>query len=334
MIYRKRNERDKVKKLIKENYKFLITIILMILFFNIRLPYYIMSPGGTINITDRVEMDNYKKNNGSINMLYVSEYEMTPAMGLYSLIRGYDINKNENRKISNESIEEVTTRNKIMRDNSLDIALMVAYQKAGKQIDIKNKKNVVIATTNDNEFKVGDIILKVDNQEVNDISEIKKIINEKKVDDYVTFSILRNNKEKEIKSKIYEENNKLVVGIVVITDFEYNIEPKINLKFKDRESGSSGGLMLTLTIYNALVEEDILKGRKIAGTGTIAYDGSVGEIDGVKYKIMGAASNNVSLVFVPNANYKEAIKTKNKYHYNMEIVGVDTFEEALEYLLK
>ena len=32
-----------------------------------------------------------------------------------------------------------------MRDKSLDIALMVAYNKAGKYIDIKSKKNIVIA---------------------------------------------------------------------------------------------------------------------------------------------------------------------------------------------
>jgi PDZ domain-containing secreted protein len=49
----------------------------------------------------------------------------------------------------------VEKRNKIMRDNSLDIALMVAYSKAGKNINVKDKKNVVIATTEDNSLKVG-----------------------------------------------------------------------------------------------------------------------------------------------------------------------------------
>ena len=31
-------------------------MILIVLFFNVKLPYYIMAPGGTINITDRVVM--------------------------------------------------------------------------------------------------------------------------------------------------------------------------------------------------------------------------------------------------------------------------------------
>ena len=90
--------------------------------------------------------------------------------------------------------------------------------------------------------------------------------------------------------------------------------------------------MLTLTIYSAISGEDLLKGRNIAGTGTISTDGTVGEIDGVKYKIMGAAQNNIDIVLVPSANYEEAIKTKNKYNYDLEIVKVDTFKEAVDYL--
>ena len=324
----------KIKNFIKENYKFMLIVLAIVLFYSVKLPYYIMAPGGTINITDRVELEGYKLNEGSINMLYVSEYKATPSMWLYSLIMGYDISSINEQKISNESMEEIENRNKIMRDNSLDVALMVAYNKAGKYINIKDKKNIVIATTTDNNLKVGDIILEVDNTLVDNVSEIRKIINSKEENNYVTFKVLRNNKEIEVKSKIYIEDNTKVVGVVIITDYDYDIEPKLNLKFKDRESGSSGGLMLTLTIYNALMDDDIIKGRNIAGTGTISYDGTVGEIDGVKYKIMGAASDNIDVVFVPSANYKEAINTKKKYKYKMEIVKVDTFDDVLNYLNK
>ena len=121
-----------MKKFIKNNYLFITIVVLLSLFFYLKLPYYIMAPGGTININDRVELDNYKVEEGSINMLYVSEYKATPSLYLYSLIMGYDIKKNEEKKISNESEKEVEKRNKIMRDNSLDMALMVAYTKANK----------------------------------------------------------------------------------------------------------------------------------------------------------------------------------------------------------
>ncbi len=321
----------KFKKFIKENYKFALVLIILGLFFNLRLPYYVMAPGGTINITDRVEKDNYHSN-GTINMLYVSEYKATPSNMLVSKIMGYDVLKNETKIISNESIKEAENREKIMRDNSLDIALMVAYKKANKYIKINDEKAVVIASTEDNNLIIGDIILEVDERKVTNVDEIRKIINTKNVNDIVTFKVLRNNNITNVKSKIKEEKGIKVVGVVIVTDYDYDIEPKINLKFKRRESGSSGGLMLTLAIYNAISDKDIIKGRNIAGTGTISQDGSIGKIDGIKYKIMGA--KKMDIVFVPSANYDEAVKTKKKYHYNMDIVKVDTFDEVLTYLDK
>lgn len=291
-----------------------------------------MAPGGTINITDRVEMEGYQNKDGSLNMLYVSEYEGTPATLLVAKLKSWDIEKNEERQISDESISDIEKRNKIMRDNSLDIATMVAYTEAGKEITIKDKKNVVIGVTKDNGLEVGDVILKTEGQECDDIKEIKKIISSKEVGDTITFKVLRNNKEEEIKSKILLEDNTKVIGVVIITEYDYDIDPEINVKFKKTESGASGGLMLTLTIYNAISDEDIIKGRNIAGTGTISPDGTVGEIDGIKYKIMGAAQDKMDIVFVPSANYDEAIKTKEKYNYDINIIKVDTFDEAVEYL--
>lgn len=325
--------KDKIKKILKENYKFIIVLTILVLLMYIRLPYYAMAPGGTIDITDRVIMDNYaSENKGSINMLYVSEYEITPLSYIIAKLSSWQIEKEQTRKISNETIEEINERDKIMRDNSLDIATMVAYQNASKKIEIKDKKNIIIATTRDNGLKVGDIIVKVDNIKCNDIKEIQNIISKKAIGDEIKFTIIRNNKEKEITTKVSKEGNTKAVGVIIITEYEYDTDPQIDIKFKSTERGASGGLMLTLTIYNAISDEDIIKGRNIAGTGTISADGSVGEIDGIKYKIMGAAKNKMDIVFVPSANYEEAIKTKEKYNYKLNIIKVDNFSEAVEYL--
>ena len=325
--------KDKIKKFLKENYKFIIVLTILVLLMYIRLPYYAMAPGGTIDITDRVIMDNYtSENKGSINMLYVSEYEITPLTYVIAKLSSWQIEKEQTRKISNETIEEINERDKIMRDNSLDIATMVAYQNASKKIEIKDKKNIIIATTRDNGLKIGDIIVKVDNIKCNDIKEIQNIISKKAIGDEIKFTIIRNNKEKEITTKVSKEGNTKAVGVIIITEYEYDTDPQIDIKFKNTERGASGGLMLTLTIYNAISDEDIIKGRNIAGTGTISADGSVGEIDGIKYKIMGAAKNKMDIVFVPSANYEEAIKTKEKYNYKLNIIKVDNFSEAIKYL--
>lgn len=322
----------KIREFIKREYKFILFIVVILCLFYIKLPYYISAPGGIINVTDRIEMEGYKNTGGSLNMLYVSEYEATPATMLWAKFLDYDIDSSKDRQISNENMHEIEERNKIMRDNSLDIATLVAYIKAGKSIDIKEKRNVVIATTSENGLKVGDIILSIDNIKCEEVTDIKNIIKSKQEGDTITFRVMRNNKEKEIKSKVLLEDNTKVIGVIIVTEYDYDLDPKINIKFKNSESGSSGGLILALTIYNAISDEDIIKGRNIAGTGTISSDGTVGEIDGVKYKIMGAAKSNMDIVFVPAGNYDEAINTKKKYNYNLEIVKVDTFDEAVDYL--
>lgn len=322
----------KIKNLIKENYKFILLLITILLLSTIKIPYYIMTTGGTIDITDRVEMKDYKKEEGSLNMLYVSEYDATPLSYLFAKIKGDEINSNKDRQISDESIKDINKRNKIMRDNSLDTAVIVAYNNANKEINITSKRNIVMATTIDNNFEVGDIILEVNGIECEDVNTVKEIINSKEENDIIKFKIIRDDKEIEIENKVVIEDNKKVLGIIITTDYEYEINPNINIKFKSSETGSSGGLMLALTIYNAITDEDLIKGRNIAGTGTISIDGAVGEIDGIKYKIMGAYKDNMDIVFVPSANYEDAISIKDKYNYNMEIIKADTFNEALEYL--
>ena len=325
--------KEKIKSFIKENYKFILVLILLVLFTTIRLPYYIMTTGGTINITDRVEMSSYEKDKeGSINMLYVSEYDATPFSYLVAKIKGEEINSNKDRQISNESVKDINKRNKIMRDNSLDTATIVAYKEAGKTINIKSKKNIVMAKTNDNDFEVGDIILTVNDNTCEDVNAIREIINNSNENNIIKFKVLRDDKEVEVDGKVVLEDNRKIIGIIITTDYEYDLDPEITIKFKNSESGASGGLMLTLTIYNAISGEDLIKGRNIAGTGTINLDGTVGEIDGVKYKIMGANNSNMDIVFVPSANYEEAISIKEKYNYDMDIIKVDTFNEVLEYL--
>ena len=92
--------------------------------------------------------------------------------------------------------------------------------------------------------------------------------------------------------------------------------------------------MLSLTIYDLLVKENLSHGRTIAGTGTIDRYGNVGEIGGVKYKIKGAVKDKADIFFVPKDNYKEAKKIVDKNKYKLKLVKVNTLKEAIEYLKK
>ena len=325
----------KIKKFVVENWWFLLSIVIVIFLFNYHLPYYINMPGGTININDRIECDSCSDINGSLNMLYVSEYEATIATYLMSYIMpNWDLEEISTQQISDETQEEIYDRNRLMLDNSIDNAIYVAYKESGKDIDISDKRKVVIATTISNGLKIGDEILEIDGNKIEDINEIKDIINDSEVGAKLKFKIIRDDEEEEVEVGVREEDSVKMIGAVIVLDLDYKLDPDIDLKFKASESGSSGGMMLALSIYSKISGEDLVRGRNIAGTGTIDMVGNVGQIDGIKYKIMGAYKDNIDIVLVPSDNYKEAIKVKKKYGYDMKIVKVDTFSDVIDYLKK
>jgi PDZ domain-containing protein len=67
----------------------------------------------------------------------------------------------------------------------------------------------------------------------------------------------------------------------------------------------------------------------IAGTGTIAYDGTVGNIGGIRQKIVGAEAAGAEYVLVPEGNYEEALTAER---HAIEIVPVGTLQDALDFL--
>ena len=94
----------------------------------------------------------------------------------------------------------------------------------------------------------------------------------------------------------------------------------------------SGGLMMSLAIYNALMEEDITGGKRIIGTGTIDIEGNVGEIGGVRYKLIGAVHEDADAFLVPVGNYDEAVEVAEEKGYDIPIISVSSLSEAIEAL--
>jgi len=325
---------SRIINFIKYNIGYIIFLMLLIVVLNIPLPYYIMAPGGIIDISNRINIEGKSEMEGTLNLLYVTEYEANVTTMLLSyIIKDWDTEKIEEMQVSNETMEEISVRNKVMLNNSMQSAILVAYQKAGKTVNIKDKENIVIATTKQNEnLKIGDIILKANGVEIDNMDTLKTIISNTPVGKSITMDIKRDGKQQSVSCTVKEEDNNKVIGIMMITNYIYEVDPEVELEFKSSEGGSSGGLMIALNIYNSLISEDITKGRKIAGTGTIEVDGTVGAIDGVKYKLIGAVNNGMEIVLVPKENYEEAMKVKEEYNFDIEIVSVNTFDDALNYL--
>jgi len=93
--------------------------------------------------------------------------------------------------------------------------------------------------------------------------------------------------------------------------------------------GPSAGMMFTLEIMNQLTEQDLTGGQRIAGTGTIALDGTVGAIGGVTQKVNAAIDAGAVVVLVPAGNYDNAVAAAGD---KIVVVRVETIDDALAYL--
>ena len=324
-----------VKNFIVENYKFLIIWGIIIFLFFYEFPFVIYTPGGIVNLEDRIEVENSRDTEGSLNMSYVSLVKGTLPMILLSYcLPNWDLVKSSEITAPDESVDELLELEKLYMQSSIDNATILAYEKAGKELNITREVNniVYISDDADTDLEIYDELLTADGIEVNDVAELREIVNSKNEGDSITFLVNRNGKEKECSAKIYNTEDGLKVGVSFLTTYEYETNPEISVATKASASGSSGGLMLTLAIYNAITDEDITKGRTIVGTGTISLDGTVGAIDGVKYKILGAVKSDAEIFLCPMENYEEALSVKEEFDLDIEIHGVATFDEALEYL--
>ena len=327
----------KIKEFMKEYYRTIIFLIICYFIFTFPLPYYIYAGGGTININDRVVIKNESKSKGSLNFAYVKELEGNVASFILgNIIPFYDIEKEEDVVLNeDETNEDVMFRNKIYLENANQTAIMLAYKKAGKKIDIKNEHYYIIYIEEKEEdgLRVGDELLKVKGKDIETLNDFTDIIKASEVGEKVEVTVKREDKEEELITTVKDIDGEKMAGMSISTIYDFKTNPKVELNFKNTESGPSGGLMLTLAIYDKLIKDDLTNGLTIVGTGTISSDGSVGEIGGVKYKLNGAVKSKADIFLVPKgSNYKEALKEKEKNNYDIEIKAVGTFDEAVSYL--
>lgn len=323
------------KEELKTNYKFYIVYVVLLSLLFINFNYYVYSPGGLEDLTDRIEVSDSYDSKGSFNLTYVT----SRAGNIYNILLSYilpswDLVSVKDSQIENESTSEVVERNQIyLRQTSYD-AIISAFNEANIDYEIKNV-NVTVTFVYDNsdtDIKTGDVIKEINGIKINNYEELSNEMSKYKENDKINFKVLRDNKETDAYAILKKENDRVIVGMYLAELKDVVTNPSVKYIFKDNESGSSRGLMCALDIYNKITEFDLTKGDIISGTGVIYEDGSVGSIDGVKYKLKGAVKNKAKVFIVPSENYDEAVKLKKEHNYDIEIIEADNLHNVIEKL--
>lgn len=331
----------------------IVPYIALLFLLTYRIDYQITAPGGITEVESLIEIDYpVDESKGSISSTYVVSFRK-PSLFQFIISDFSKYNKviilpeyyahytdQENREIS--YLQKMT---------SVDAAVIVAYKLAEQNnsdilFDDNSTYKVVLVTgkakemTNYDEVALGSEFISMlgdNNVEVEDYEDLSDYMMDGQ--EYLfTFEF----EDLAYQVNLTKEdvvNNNIMLNQYTLVD-DTNIFPK----FRENESnigGPSGGLLQTLSIYNMLVKEDITRGLKIAGTGTIRVDGSVGYVGGIKQKIATAYFNKVDLFFIPNIderygshNYLEALAACEEFGIDPEgwLIPVHFASEAIAYL--
>ncbi|MEB7469481.1 SepM family pheromone-processing serine protease [Enterococcus faecium] len=329
--------------------------MLIIGFVVVPLPYYVESPGATIDLKELITVnDKEDKGSGSFSLTSVGIRQATGFLALKAKMTPFEELISEEELTGGATNEEYNQMQQYYMDSSQNAAIEQALKLADKPYKMEFKGVYVMSVEKTSNFfgklSVGDTVTKVDGKSFQSTEAFMDYVKSQKVGQTIEISYLHNGEEKTASGDLIElpTDKKAGIGITLTdhTEIESDTDVRIN---SGSIGGPSAGLMFTLEIYEQVTGKNLRHGKQIAGTGTINSEGEVGRIGGIDKKVASADKAGVEIFFAPDdtisvdvkkeypeikTNYEEAKAAAKKLNSSMKIVPVKTVQEALDYLEK
>jgi PDZ domain-containing protein len=216
---------------------------------------------------------------------------------------------------------------------SQQVASAVALRALGYKVGIREYGvRVALVYTNTHAYgklRPGDVIVRADGKRAANELQLHELLAQNTVGEKVPIVFLRRgvvHRMRIVTSSDPTQPSRAIIGFEPQPAIDLRVP--FDIKF---DLGGVGGPSAGLAFALQILEEggrDVDHGYKVAATGTIAPDGSVGEIGGIQQKTIGAREAHVDVFLVPVKNYPEA----RKYSDGLRIIPVKTFQQALHAL--
>jgi len=315
----------------------LITVIVVVLGFLIRVDYYLVMPSRAVELGEIITVENGDPDDeGTFYLVTVSQKRASLITALYGKIHPYiDLNPMENvipTNMDESEYRQLLTENMV---ESRHLAQVVALRRAGYDVEISSDGVEIISLSENAPAEgflfSGDIIISVDDTPVFLATEVPLLVQDRQVGDNVTLAINRDGRELLVTlptGASPDDEEMPFLGIFIKT---LPWEPVLPLNIQmntGRIGGPSAGLMFVLEIMNQMMPEDITGGKAIAGTGTIDINEKVGRIGGVLQKVVAADRAGAEYFLAPQGNYEQA-KSAGRH---IELIPIETLDDALAFL--
>ncbi|MFC5448297.1 SepM family pheromone-processing serine protease [Paenibacillus aestuarii] len=336
---------------------FLVGIVVIYLLFFVQLPFFIFMPGTAEVIKPMVSIPKGSDTEkGTLMLTTVRVADANVVNYVIGMLHPYEeIQPKTSVFRQGESEQEYTQRQEYVMLTSQASAIQAAYTKAHIPFHISHEGVMVLQTlpgmAGEKALKPGDVLLKANDKEIKVAQDLLDSLKGKKAGESVDITFTRNKIEQKasltlgvLPKQQGDTSERAGIGVVP-ADMQSvkadQADEQVSIKAGEI-GGPSAGLMFSLEIYNQLTPDDITKGHKIAGTGTIDPDGTVGPIGGIQHKIIAADKQGAEYFFAPKdvtykdgtkiTNYSDALARAKQIKTKMQIVEVGTMDDALKFL--
>lgn len=323
--------------------------LLALLFYvavSLPVPYVTMSPGPTVDVLaetrgeEIVQVDGHRRydTEGRLELTTIKltgpgqEVSIGQALAAW-FDRSRAVYPRDAFYGPDESEQDVKTESSVQMVSSQDTAVAVALDELGYDLP---KVTEVLAVTPDGpakgELEVRDRVLTVNGEQVEDAGDVARLVRKTPKGEKATFVLQRDGSRRTVEVRpepSKDDPDVPMVGIVVGPSYDFPFDVKVNID--ERIGGPSAGLIFSLAVYDTLTPGSLTGGAPVAGTGTIAEDGTVGPIGGIQQKIIAAADSGAKVFLVPPGNCESAAAL-GLDEEEMRLVRAPTMHSAVESL--
>jgi PDZ domain-containing protein len=303
-------------------------------------PYLTLRPGSTRPVTEQVRVDGAPSYPPEHSIAYTT-VSIGPAT-LFEALAGWlddDVDVLPEEVVQgNRTRDEDRARNAQLMDTSKLVAIAVALERLGYDVDVRTTGTVVLdrqaGSPAEDVLEVGDVIVAVDGEAIDEPDEIGDLLQPGGPGAAHRLTVERPAGGDQVDVDIAtvpseDDPERAIIGIAAqdrIVGADLPIDVTID---SGTVGGPSAGLAFTLAVLDVLTPGELTGGQKVAVTGTIDLDGNVGPIGGGAQKAIAVREEGYEVFLVPEAEVDEI---KEGAGDDLQVIGVGSLDEALEAL--
>jgi len=215
---------------------------------------------------------------------------------------------------------------------SQQYAAAVALRSLGFRIQIVPRGALIETTVKGfpaaGKLRAKDLVVAVDGREVRSPDEFRALIGRLRPGEIVRLRVKRGNRIRTVAirtTKNPDQPDRPFIGVLI---HEPGVKLPVPVRINTGEvGGPSAGLAFALDVVQEL-GRDVDRGHKVAATGELRLDGSVGAVGGIKQKTIGARRAGADVFLVPGDNEREA----RRHAGGLRVIAVNSFRQALRSL--